>query len=64
MVGWHHQLDGHELEQAPGLVMDRKALLAAVHDIVNSLIRLRTELNTLRTNTNKSNCNKLVTRCL
>ena len=18
MVGWHHQLDGHELEQAPG----------------------------------------------
>ena len=19
MVGWHHQLDGHEFEQAPGL---------------------------------------------
>ena len=19
MVGWHHQLDGHELEQAPGI---------------------------------------------
>ena len=19
MVGWHHQLDGHELEQAPGV---------------------------------------------
>ena len=28
MVGWHHQLDGHEFEQAPGvgnLVMDREA---------------------------------------
>ena len=20
MVGWHHQLDGHEVEQAPGVV--------------------------------------------
>ena len=20
MVGWHHQLDGHEFEQAPGVV--------------------------------------------
>ena len=20
MVGWHHQLDGHEFEQAPGIV--------------------------------------------
>ena len=25
MVGWHYQLDGHEFEQAPGVVMDRKA---------------------------------------
>ena len=25
LVGWHHQLDGHEFEQAPGVVMDRKA---------------------------------------
>ena len=23
MVGWHHRLDGHELEQARELVMDR-----------------------------------------
>ena len=22
MVGWHHQLDGYEFEQAPKLVMD------------------------------------------
>jgi len=27
MVGWHHQLDGHEFEQAPG-VGDRQASLA------------------------------------
>ena len=25
MVGWHHQLNGHELEQAPRVVMDRAA---------------------------------------
>ena len=27
MVGWYHQLDGHELEQAPG-VGDRQGSLA------------------------------------
>ena len=27
MVGWHHQLDGHEFEQAPG-VGDRQGGLA------------------------------------
>ena len=27
MVGWHHQLDGHEFE----LVMDREAWHAVVH---------------------------------
>ena len=25
MVGWRHQWDGHEFEQALGLVMDREA---------------------------------------
>ena len=25
MVGWHQQLNGHELEQAPEFVMDREA---------------------------------------
>ena len=28
MVGWHHQLDGHEFEQAPG-VGDRQGGLGA-----------------------------------
>jgi len=33
MVEWHHQLDGHEFEQAPGAVIDRKAWHAAVHGV-------------------------------
>ena len=32
IVGWHHQLDGHEFEQAPG-VHDREAWHAAVHGV-------------------------------
>ena len=31
MVGWHHQLDGHEFEQDPGLMMDRETWHAAVY---------------------------------
>ena len=31
IVGWHHQLDGHEFEQLQELVMDREAWRAAVH---------------------------------
>ena len=30
-VGWHHQLDGHEFEQALELVMDPEAWCATVH---------------------------------
>ena len=30
MVGWHHQLNGHEFEQTPG---DREAWHAAVHGV-------------------------------
>ena len=33
MVGWHHQLDGHEFEQASGLAMDREAWHATVHGV-------------------------------
>ena len=34
MVGWHHQLDGREFEQAPGRL--REAWLAAVHEVIKS----------------------------
>ena len=40
MVGWHHQLNGHEFEQAPGEVKDREAWRAAVHGITNNQTRL------------------------
>ena len=33
MVGWHHQLDGHEFEQVQELVMDREAWHAVVHGV-------------------------------
>ena len=36
MVGWHHQLNGHEFEQALGLVMDRVAWCTAVHGVTKS----------------------------
>ena len=40
MVGWHHQLDGHELEQAPGDGEGQEAWCAAVHGVAKSWTRL------------------------
>ena len=36
MVGWHHQLDGYEFEQALGVGEDREAWHAAVHGVTKS----------------------------
>ena len=49
MVWWHHQLDGHEFEQALGVVMDREAWPAAVHGVAKKQTGLSnwTELNWL-----------------
>ena len=33
MVGWHHQLNGREFQQAPEMVKDRAAWRAAIHGV-------------------------------
>ena len=38
MVGWHHQLDGHEFEQAPGVSDGHGIWCAAVHGAAKSQI--------------------------
>ena len=36
MAGWHHRLNGHEFEQAPGVVNGQRGLAAAVHGVTKS----------------------------
>ena len=36
MVGWDHQLNGHEFEQAPVASMDMEAWSATAHKVVKS----------------------------
>ena len=36
LVGWHHQLDGHEFEQAPGVGDGQGSLADAVHGVTKS----------------------------
>ena len=36
MVGWYHQLNGHEFELTPEMVKDREAWHAAVHGVTES----------------------------
>ena len=40
MVGWHHQLDRHELTKLWEIVKDREALHASVHGVTKSWTRL------------------------
>ena len=41
LVGWHHQLNGHEFEEALGdIVKDSEAWRAAVHGVAKSQPRL------------------------
>ena len=40
MVGWHHQLDGHEFEWVPGDGDEQEAWHAVVHGVAKSQTRL------------------------
>ena len=40
MVGWHHQLNGHEFSKLQKLVMEREAWSAVVHGVTKSWSRL------------------------
>ena len=40
MVGWHHRLNGCELEQAPGGCEGRGSLHSAVHGVTESQTQL------------------------
>ena len=40
MVGWHHQLDGHEFEQALGIGDGQGSLAAAAPEVAKSRTRL------------------------
>ena len=40
MVGWHHQLNGHEFEQALGVDDGQGGLAAAVHGVAKSQTQL------------------------
>ena len=36
MVGWHHQFNGHEFDQAPGVGDGHESWHAAVHGVAKS----------------------------
>ena len=40
MVGWYHQLDGHEFEQALGVGDGQGRLVCTVHGVAKSWTRL------------------------
>ena len=39
MVGWHHQLNGHEFEQAPG-DSEQGSLACCIHGVLKSWAQL------------------------
>ena len=53
MVGWHHQLNGHEFEQAAGIGDGLEAWRAAVHGVTKSQPQLTNELILTATDINE-----------
>ena len=45
VVEWHHQLDGHEFEQAPGVDDGQGGLVCSVHGLAKSQTQLSDKLN-------------------
>ena len=43
MIGWHHGLDGHEFEQAPGIGDEQGSLECCSHGVAKSRTDLATE---------------------
>ena len=41
MIGWHHQFDGHEFEQALGVDDGWEAWCAVAHGVAKSRTQLR-----------------------
>ena len=41
MVGWHHQLNGHDLSELRELMMDREAWRAGIHGVAKCQTQLR-----------------------
>ena len=40
IVGWHHRLDGHEFEQAPGVGDGQRGLACCGYGVAKSQTRL------------------------
>ena len=53
MVGWHHRLNGHEFEEATGVVMESEAWRAAIRGVTKSRTRLGDWIEGLNYNKNE-----------
>ena len=65
MVGWHHQLDGHEFEQAPGVGDGQGSLVCCSPRVAKSRTWLSnwTELSCLKTGGQDKDCGAATESC-